>query len=379
MKAPVRITPPVAESAGPPGEDHVLVVEDLTVRLPTETGLVDVVRGLNLTLRRGETLSVVGESGSGKSVTALAIMGLLPKHSVVTGSIKLAGRELVGASENALRAVRGNNLAMIFQDPMSSLNPVMRVGPQIAEAVRAHGSVTRAEAADRAVELLTLVGVPNAEERAQDYPHQYSGGMRQRVVIAIAMANRPDVIIADEPTTALDVTVQAQVLESLAKAQSESGAAMLLITHDLGVVASLADRVLVMYAGRAVELGTADEVFYDTRMPYTVGLLGSVPRLDARRGSTRLTPIPGAPPTVDRESSGCSFAPRCPMASPPCDTRPKLLPVGAAGHLAACHFTERLAGVAPADLFGRGAPSQRSAHREGPGLMLDSIQEETRG
>jgi oligopeptide/dipeptide ABC transporter ATP-binding protein len=358
--------------------DVALEIEDLTVRLPTEAGTVEVVHDLSLTLRRGETLSVVGESGSGKSVTALAMMGLLPKGSVVTGSIRLGGRELVGASESSLRAVRGKNLAMIFQDPMSSLNPVMRIGAQIAEAVRAHDSVTRTEAATRAVELLRMVGVPDAEARALDYPHQFSGGMRQRVVIAIAMANRPDVIIADEPTTALDVTVQAQVLESLAKAQAESGAAMLLITHDLGVVASRADRVLVMYAGRAVEVGTADQVFYDTRMPYTLGLLGSVPRLDAPRGSTSLTPIPGAPPALGDPASGCAFAARCPLASEPCETRPTLVPTGAQDHLAACHFAGELADVTPADLFGPAAPHVSSAGRAALS-EADCSQEETRG
>lgn len=340
-----------------------LDVRGLTVRLPTETGPVEIVRDLSLTLRRGETLSVVGESGSGKSVTALAIMGLLPRHSQVSGSIALGSRELVGASETELRTVRGNSMSMIFQDPMSSLNPVMRIGDQIAEAVRAHESTTRAQAADRAVELLTMVGVPNAKGAARSYPHQFSGGMRQRVVIAIAMANRPDVIIADEPTTALDVTVQAQVLESLATAQTETGAALLLITHDLGVVASLADHVLVMYAGRAVEVGTVEDVFYDTRMPYTLGLLGSIPRVDSRRGSMHLTPVPGAPPSPTARAEGCSFAPRCPLAAARCAQRPELSSFAARGHLAACHFAEGLADASPIDLFGAGQRQDEGGHR----------------
>jgi oligopeptide/dipeptide ABC transporter ATP-binding protein len=337
-----------------------LEVENLGVRLPVDGGSVHVVRDLSFSLQRGEVLGIVGESGSGKSVTASAIMGLLPKHSDVTGSIRFFGQQLVGAREQAMRRIRGNRMAMVFQDPMSSLNPVMRVGEQIAEAVRAHDSVSRREAADRAVELLTVVGVPRAGERVMDYPHQFSGGMRQRVVIAIAMANRPDVIIADEPTTALDVTVQAQVLDALATAKEETGAALILITHDLGVVASLASRVMVMYAGRAVELGDADDVFYDPRMPYTLGLLGSIPRLDTRSRSTRLTPIPGSPPSFTEHPSGCAFAPRCPVVASRCAEAPELLPSSSAKHLAACHFAVDHKNLDPVDLFGnlttRGAP-----------------------
>ena len=245
-----------------------LEVEDLTVDFPTVDGTVHAVRGVSFTLRPGEVLAVVGESGSGKSVTALAVMGLLPKTARVTGSIRYRGVELVGM------------LAMVFQDPMTCLDPVYRVGAQLAEAIRVHHDLPRAAANRRAVELLALVGIPNAAGRARNYPHELSGGMRQRVVIAMAIANDPEVIIADEPTTALDVTVQAQILETIEKAQEATGAAMVLITHDLGVVAGVADRVMVMYAGKVVETGTVDELFYRPRMPYTVGLLGALPTVD---------------------------------------------------------------------------------------------------
>jgi oligopeptide/dipeptide ABC transporter ATP-binding protein len=240
---------------------------------------------------------------------------------------------------------------MIFQDPMSSLNPVYTVGWQIAEAITAHNDVSRSAAKARAIELLEVVGIPNAEERVSSYPHEFSGGMRQRAVIAIGMANNPDVIIADEPTTALDVTVQAQVLETLTTARKETGAAMVLITHDLGVVAGQADRVLVMYAGKPVEIGTVEDIFYTPRMPYTLGLLGSLPRVDARN-QERLTPIVGVPPSLINMPSGCPFAPRCPMAADICRTdEPELRPTTSPDHVAACHFSEQLEGLAPSDLF----------------------------
>jgi oligopeptide/dipeptide ABC transporter ATP-binding protein len=324
--------------------DPVLVVRDLTVGFPTDDGLVQAVRGVSFDVSAGEVLAIVGESGSGKSVASLAVMGLLPKTARITGSVSYKGRELLGLSERDLTTVRGREVAMIFQDPMTSLNPVYSVGWQLAEAVRAHHhDVSKKDAWTRAVDLLKVVGIPNAAERAKNYPHEFSGGMRQRAVIAIAMANDPDVIIADEPTTALDVTVQAQILESLEKAQEETGAAIVLITHDLGVVAGVADQVLVMYAGKPVEIGTVDEIYYSPRMPYTLGLLGSLPRLD-QTGEV-LTPIRGAPPSLINLPPGCPFSPRCPLARELCDEQePELRPVDGYDHVAACHFSEELAG-----------------------------------
>jgi oligopeptide/dipeptide ABC transporter ATP-binding protein len=289
----------------------------------------------------------VGESGSGKSVTALATMGLLPKSAGVRGSIKFKERELLGLKEKHLTGVRGTGISMIFQDPMTSLNPVYTIGWQIAEAILAHQDVSKDDAWKRSVELLRKVGIPYPEERVNNYPHEFSGGMRQRAVIAIAMANDPEVILADEPTTALDVTVQAQVLDSLKTALSETGAALLLITHDLGVIAGLADQVLVMYAGRPVEVGTVEDIFYRPSMPYTVGLLGSLPRLDSE-GKQRLRQIPGAPPSMLGDRVGCPFAPRCPLAQDVCrETEPDLKVVESVtsedgGHRAACHFAEEV-------------------------------------
>ncbi|MBV8540254.1 MAG: ABC transporter ATP-binding protein [Pseudonocardiales bacterium] len=335
-------------------DEVVLEVADLRVEFRTDEGRVRAVRGVSFPLHRGEVLGIVGESGSGKSVTSLAVMGLLPSSARVSGSVRFGGRsgdaELLGASDSELSAVRGRGISMIFQDPMTSLNPVYTVGYQIAEAIRAHQDLTRDAARKRAVELLDAVSIPHPSERVADYPHEFSGGMRQRVVIAIAMANHPEVIIADEPTTALDVTVQAQILEALRTARVQTGAAMLLITHDLGVIAGQADRVLVMYAGRVVEAGTVEEIFYTPRMPYTLGLLGSQPRLDAR--TLRLHPISGAPPSVTDMPPGCPFAPRCPLAAPVCQAQePPLAVVGTSGHLSACHFSDRLDGLKPADLF----------------------------
>ncbi|MBB5084713.1 oligopeptide/dipeptide ABC transporter ATP-binding protein [Nonomuraea endophytica] len=329
----------------------VLEVEDLTVSFPTEDGLVRAVRGVSYELRRGEVLGIVGESGSGKSVTSMAVMGLLPGSAKVGGSVRFRGQELVGAPDKELRAIRGGRIAMVFQDPMTSLNPVHPIGDQIAEAVRAHNDVSAAAARERAVELLAMMQIPRPRERARDYPHEFSGGMRQRVVIATAMANDPDVIIADEPTTALDVTVQAQVLRALETARAATGAAMVLITHDLGVVAGTADRVLVMYAGRPVELGQVDAIYYEPRMPYTLGLIGSLPRLDDARRGERLVPITGSPPSLLDLPPGCPFGPRCPMRQELCDsTEPELLAT-APGHLAACHFSADLEGRRPEDVF----------------------------
>ena len=332
-------------------EPKVLEVADLTVEFPTEDGVVRAVRGVSWTLGAGETLGIVGESGAGKSVTSLAVMGLLPAAARVRGSVRFAGRELLGLSEEALSDVRGQGISMIFQDPMTSLNPVYTAGHQIIETLRAHRrGMSRQAARERAVELLDIVGIPSPAQRVDSYPHELSGGMRQRIVIAIAIANDPEVIIADEPTTALDVTVQAQVLEALERATDETGAALLLITHDLGVIAGHADRVGIMYAGKLVETGTVEDIFYTPRMPYTLGLLGSLPRMDRPEG--RLTPIAGSPPSLLNLPPGCPFTPRCPMAADVCDaTEPPLLGTGRPGHDAACHFHDRLVDAAASEVF----------------------------
>jgi peptide/nickel transport system ATP-binding protein len=316
-----------------------LTVDDLQVSFPSEAGRVRAVRGVSWQLEQGEVLGIVGESGSGKSVSSLAIMGLLPERARVSGSIRLRERELIGLSDKEFSTIRGSRIAMVFQDPMSALTPVYPVGDQIAEALRAHDRRrSGASARHRAVELLDLVGIPNAANAAKAFPHEFSGGMRQRVVIAIAIANDPDLIIADEPTTALDVTVQAQVLDVLSTAREVTGAGIILITHDLGVVAGFADRLMVMYAGRAVETGAVEQVYRQPRMPYTLGLLGSVPRLDddAHRP---LVPIAGRPPSLVDLPTGCPFAPRCPLAIDECRTEePRLVPVPDAGadRAAAC-------------------------------------------
>jgi oligopeptide/dipeptide ABC transporter ATP-binding protein len=338
-------------SGRPVGDDVVLEVDDLTVSFPTEDGLVKAVRGVSYQLHRGEAMGIVGESGSGKSVTSLAIMGLLPKSARITGSARFRGDELLGKNDAQMSKIRGKKIAMIFQDPLTSLNPVYTIGKQIAEAVLVHNDVSKKSALDRAIELLGIVGIPFPEQRVQNYPHEMSGGMRQRVVIAIAMANNPDVMIADEPTTALDVTVQAQVLEALEAARAEVGAALVLITHDLGVIAGHADRICVMYAGKLVESGTIDEIFYQPRMPYSLGLLGSLPRVDEGRAS-RLTPIVGQPPSLLNLPPGCPFRPRCPLAQDVCEElEPDLLAVNGTAHTAACHFSAQLEGMKPDDVF----------------------------
>ena len=330
-----------ALAAGP--ASPVLSVQDLAVTFPSDDGPVQAVRGVSYSLNPGEVLGIVGESGSGKSVASLAVMGLLPKGAKVTGSVRFRGRELLGLTEKQWTGVRGKQIAMIFQDPMTSLNPVYKIGWQLSEAVLAHNDVSKAVARERALHLLEVVGIPSPDKRIDQYPHEFSGGMRQRVVIAIAMANDPEVIIADEPTTALDVTVQAQVLEALRAAQRETGAGLILITHDLGVVAGQADRVLVMYAGKPVEIGPIDDIYHRPRMPYTVGLLGSLPHLD-RRTQDKLTPIPGTPPSVVNLPPGCPFAPRCPLRTEIClHSEPDLLPVLGPEHQAACHHSDRLA------------------------------------
>ncbi|GAA2111494.1 ABC transporter ATP-binding protein [Microlunatus panaciterrae] len=321
----------------------VLSVNDLHVTFPSEAGPVRAVRGLSFDLAAGETMAIVGESGSGKSVTSMAIMGLHPESARITGSIKLHGQELLSRNDASMSKLRGNEVAMIFQDPLSALTPVYSIGDQIVEGIQIHHDVSRAAAMKRAVELLDLVGIPNPQLRVKSFPHEFSGGMRQRAMIAMAIANDPDVIIADEPTTALDVTIQAQVLEVLKKAQKETGAAVIMITHDLGVVAGIADRVTVMYAGRPVEQGTVDEIFYQPRMPYTIGLLGSVPRLDAVEKEPLAT-VEGNPPSVVNLPPGCPFAPRCPMRQDDCVVaEPELAPTEHPLHTAACLYSDQIA------------------------------------
>jgi peptide/nickel transport system ATP-binding protein len=332
------------------GRDVVLEVDDLHVTFPVERGDVTAVRGLSYQVRAGEVLGIVGESGSGKSVSSLAVMGLLPGSARVTGSARYRGRELLGLDDRAASAIRGRDIAMIFQDPLSALTPVYTVGDQIAEALRVHQDIGKAAAARRAVELLDLVGIPNPGQRATAFPHEFSGGMRQRAMIAMAVANNPDVIIADEPTTALDVTIQAQILEVLKTAQLATGAAIVLITHDLGVVAGFADRVLVMYAGRPVESGSTEDVFYRPRMPYTMGLLGSIPRLDAT-GRQPLTPVEGNPPALINLPPGCPFVPRCPLAIDVCSTIEP--PLAGGPHRSACHRSDEIVrnGLTGTDVF----------------------------
>lgn len=302
-----------------------LSVDNLSVRFATDGGLVHAVDGVSFGLDKGEILAIVGESGSGKSVTAQTVLGLTRSpNTTITGSVVFDGQDLTAMDERRLRSVRGDRIAMIFQDPMTSLNPVYRVGDQIVEMIRAHRDISKAEARDRAVELLESVGIPNPERRAHDYPHEFSGGMRQRVMIAMALALDPDVLIADEPTTALDVTVQAQILGLLQRLNDERGLAVVLITHDLGVVAEVADRVAVMYAGQIVEDADLEPLFYDPQHPYTWGLLGSLARLD-QPTPARLSQIPGQPPSLSAPPDGCRFAPRCPHVFDRCAEPPPLI------------------------------------------------------
>jgi peptide/nickel transport system ATP-binding protein len=329
-----------------------LSVTDLEVTFPTEAERVNAVRGMTFDVAAGEVVALVGESGSGKSATAMAIIGLLPEYAEVSGSIRLHGDELLGLADNEMSGIRGKSIGTVFQDPMSALTPVYTVGEQIAEALQIHQRDLGKQAARRrAVELLDLVGIAQPERRSRAFPHELSGGERQRVVIAIAIANDPDLIICDEPTTALDVTVQAQILEVLKTARDVTGAGVLIITHDLGVVAEFADRAMVMYAGRAVETADVDVLYRDRRMPYTAGLLGSVPRLDAPQGA-RLVPIPGAPPSMAALPPGCPFAPRCPLAIDEClAAEPELLEI-TTHHRAACIRTEHVAGRSAAEIYG---------------------------
>jgi peptide/nickel transport system ATP-binding protein len=331
---------------------RLLDVTNLAVSFPTEGSPLKAVRGIDFHVDAGEVVAIVGESGSGKSTAAMAVVALLPEYADVHGSVRLHGTELVGLRDDAMSRFRGNTIGTVFQDPMSALTPVYTVGDQIAEAIEVHQPRTGKRAArQRAIELLELVGINQPERRARAFPHELSGGERQRVVIAIAIANDPDLLICDEPTTALDVTVQAQILEVLRTARDVTGAGVLIITHDLGVVGEFADRALVMYAGRIVESAAVGDVYRDRRMPYTVGLLGSVPRLDAPQG-TRLVPIPGAPPSLSALDPGCTFAPRCPLVVDECRAKePALQPV-APDHLAACIRTEHVVGRSAADIYG---------------------------
>ena len=314
-----------------------LEVEDLHVTFSTEDGLVQAVDNVSFSLSAGETLGIVGESGCGKSVTALTILGLTrAENADASGSARFEGEDLLDMEPEALQRVRGADISMIFQDPLSSLHPFYRVGDQLTEAVRAHRDVSKSEARDRATELLSLVGVPDPQRRLRDFPHEFSGGMRQRAMIAMALVNEPKLLIADEPTTALDVTTQAQILALLDRLQDELGMAVMMITHDLGVVAEVAERVLVMYAGRVVEEGTLDQLFYDPQHPYTWGLLGSLARLD-RSGPQRLSQIAGAPPSLLSPPQGCHFRPRCPHAFDRCPEVPPLEQRGGdAGHRDRC-------------------------------------------
>ena len=327
-----------------------LVVDDLKTWFFTRDGIVRAVDGLSYHLHRGETLGIVGELGCGKSVGALSILGLLPMPPgrIVAGSIRFRGRELVGLAETAMRAIRGNEISVIFQEPMTSLNPVMPVGRQIAEPLMLHQNLSRRAAYDRAADMLDLVRIPDARRRLGEYPHQLSGGTRQRIMIAIALACRPDILLADEPTTALDVTIQAQILRLLRQLQRELGTSVILISHNLAVIAESVQRVVVMYAGRKVEEAPVSALFRRPRHPYTVGLLGSVPRIDRTSPAPkrRLAEIPGMLPALSEAIAGCAFAPRCSLATEECRHFPPPLKEQAAGHYAACWHSERASEVA---------------------------------
>jgi len=323
---------------------NLIEIRDLSVTFPSEAGTVRAVRNVSLDIRAGEVLGIVGESGSGKTVMSLSMIGLLAESATITGSINFNGVNLLSLDDNAMSKHRGKDIAMVFQDPLSALNPVHTIGRQIAEALHIHSDISKEAALQRAIELLEIVGIPRPAERAQSYPHEFSGGMRQRVMIALAIANQPKVILADEPTTALDVTVQAQILELLKTARDMTGAAVVLVTHDLGVVAGLADRVAIMYGGKVVEIGNVDDVYASPAMPYTIGLLRSIPRIDGAE-SSRLTSIDGAPPSPVALPPGCAFAPRCPAAAPRCDASvPELVPISST-RMTACLRQSEIAGL----------------------------------
>ncbi|MFX3619603.1 MAG: ABC transporter ATP-binding protein [Sporolactobacillus sp.] len=298
--------------------DKLLTVENLQIQFDTYNAHIQAVRGVSFDLNKGETLAIVGESGSGKSVTSKALMGLIPNPpgKIKSGTIEFEGKDLVENSEKEWMRIRGRDISMIFQDPMTALNPTMKIGKQIMEGLIKHQNMSKHDARERSIELLKQVGIPNPENRVDEYPHQFSGGMRQRVVIAIALACNPKILIADEPTTALDVTIQAQILDLMRDIQKNTGTAIILITHDLGVVSNLAQRVAVMYGGKIVETGTLDEIFYSPKHPYTWGLLSSMPKLHAK--TDKLLAIPGTPPDLSNPPKGCPFAPRCPYAMKIC-------------------------------------------------------------
>ena len=336
---------PVEDITRPASDEPFLVVDDLTVKFPTADGLVQAVTGLSYTVEMGKTLGIVGESGSGKSVSSMAVVGLHDaKRTHISGSIRVGGTEIIGLSEQRMRRLRGNEVAMIFQDALAALHPFYRVGNQLAEAYLAHHpDASKRDANDKAVAMLDRVGIPQPDQRARDYPHQFSGGMRQRAMIAMALINDPKLLFADEPTTALDVTVQAQILDLLQDLQRDFGSAIVFITHDLGVIAEMADDVLVMYGGRAVEFGTCKAILSQPQMPYTWGLLESIPELESDPGS-RLLPIPGTPPSLLHPPTGCPFHPRCRFTGDVpgdlCERElPDLVPgVEGAGHLRRCHL-----------------------------------------
>lgn len=356
-------------------DGRLLQVDDLRVSFPTDAGALRAVRGISFAVDAREVVAIVGESGSGKSAAAMAIIGLAPDYAEVSGSVRLGDTELLGLSDSAMSKIRGRRIGMVFQDPMSALTPVYTVGDQIAEAITVHNpTIGRQESRRRAIELLELVGISQADRRARAFPHELSGGERQRVVIAIAIANDPELLICDEPTTALDVTVQAQILDVLRTARDVTGAGVLIISHDLGVVARFADRALVMYAGRSVEIATVEDLYRDRVMPYTAGLLGSAPRLDAPQG-TRLIPIAGAPPAMVGLPPGCPFAPRCPLVIDECHAREPALTTVAAGHSAACIRTSEVRGRSAAQVYGitpassaRSSPSHNS--EDAPATVL---------
>jgi len=358
--------PAAAAASAPPASGLLLSVEDLHVEFPTPDGIVHAVDGISYTVERAGSIGIVGESGSGKTVAALTLIGLTrTQGAIVSGRILFDGRDLLKVSNDELRHVRGNEIAMIFQDPLSSLHPQFRVGSQLIEAMRIHRSISRSAARQRAIELLELVGIPDPRRRVDQYPHEFSGGMRQRVMIAMALSNEPKLVIADEPTTALDVTVQAQILALLERLRRELGMATIMITHDLGVVAQIADRINVMYAGRIVESADSRPLFGAPQHPYTWGLLRSIPTLDGPRG-VELVPIPGRPPSLIRRPTGCHFHPRCAYALPDHSTiDPQLADVDGSGHRAACLLNAAQREAAWAALKGGGTPEQA---REAAGI-----------
>ena len=343
-----------------PEGQHLFEVDDLKMYFHIRDGVVKTVDGVSYTLDRGETLGVVGESGSGKSVTSLTIMGLIdmPPGRIEGGDVRYRGKSLLKMSEAELEHVRGNDIAMIFQDPMTSLNPVYTIGRQLGEGLRLHRGYSKEQATQRAIELLEMVGIPNAKERVKSYPHEFSGGMRQRVMIAMALACDPDILIADEPTTALDVTIQAQIIELMQEMQQKNGNAIIMITHDLGVVADIADKIMVMYAGSPVEFGTAEEIFYDSLHPYTWGLTRSIPDPNSN-GKAPLTPIEGNPPSLMMVPEGCSFSPRCPYATDHCRRESPELHVTETGHYSRCHFS------GDADFVAKNAPATSRSRAKG--------------